>query len=78
MLEHHSNRSFPDLWGISFCFVHRSILSRVGASSKPGAVQTVSDPAVDYVVMGDDLAALKTDFNEAIDQVRLLFIVGPT
>ena len=39
MLEHHSNRSFPDLWGISFCFVHRSILSRVGASSKPGAVQ---------------------------------------
>jgi len=28
--------------------------------------------------MGDDLAALKTDFNTAIDQVRLLFIVGPT
>ena len=32
----------------------------------------------DYLVMGDDLAALKTDFNAAIDQVRLLFIVGPT
>jgi len=28
--------------------------------------------------MGDDLAALKIDFNAAIDQVRLLFIVGPT
>lgn len=33
---------------------------------------------VPYVVMQDDLAALKHDFNEAVDQVRLVFIVGPT
>lgn len=39
-----------------------------------GTVTTTDD----YVVMGEDLAALKTDFNAAIDQVRLLFIVGPT
>lgn len=42
----------------------------------PGAV--IATAVDDYVVMGDDLAALKTDFNTAIDQVRLLFIVGPT
>ncbi|TDI87776.1 MAG: hypothetical protein E2O75_10175 [Chloroflexi bacterium] len=42
----------------------------------PGAV--IATAADDYVVMGDDLAALKIDFNAAIDRVRLLFIVGPT
>ncbi len=31
-----------------------------------------------YVLMDDDLAALKSDFNAAVDQVRLVFIVGPT
>ncbi len=31
-----------------------------------------------YVLMQEDLTALKRDFNEAVDQVRLLFIVGPT
>ena len=31
-----------------------------------------------YVVMTDDLAELKADFNESVDQVRLVFIVGPS
>lgn len=31
-----------------------------------------------YVVMADDLAQLKADFNDSADQVRLVFIVGPT
>ena len=31
-----------------------------------------------YVVMADDLAKLKADFNESVDQVRLVFIVGPS
>ena len=31
-----------------------------------------------YVRMDQDLAAIKHDFNEAVDQVRLVFIVGPT
>ena len=31
-----------------------------------------------YVAMEQDLAAIKSDFNEAVDQVRLVFIVGPT
>ena len=30
-----------------------------------------------YVSMEADLAALKTDFNDAVDQMRLVFIVGP-
>lgn len=47
----------------------------VTSRATQGAVTEATD---DYVVMGDDLAALKTDFNAAIDQVRLLFIVGPT
>ena len=31
-----------------------------------------------YMVMADDLAELKADFNESVDQVRLVFIVGPS
>ena len=31
-----------------------------------------------FVVMQDDLARLKADFNAAADDVRLIFIVGPT
>ena len=31
-----------------------------------------------YIVMEQDLAAIESDFNEAVDQVRLIFIVGPT
>ena len=38
-------------------------------------VATAEEP---YVLMQDDLAALKSDFNDAVDQVRLVFIVGPT
>ncbi len=37
-----------------------------------------SDSPLPYVLMDDDLAALKSDFNAAADQVRLVFIVGPT
>ena len=31
-----------------------------------------------YIHMDQDLAAIKHYFNEAVDQVRLIFIVGPT
>jgi hypothetical protein len=31
-----------------------------------------------YILMQEDLAELKLDFNQAVDQVRLVFIVGPT
>ncbi len=31
-----------------------------------------------YVRMDADLSELKADFNGAVDQVRLVFIVGPT
>jgi hypothetical protein len=31
-----------------------------------------------YTVMQQDLTEIKSDFNDAVDQVRLLFIVGPT
>ena len=37
MRQHHPHRSFPNLGGISICFVHTPI-SRVGVSGKPGAV----------------------------------------
>ena len=42
------------------------------------AFAAADEPALPYVVMGEDLAELKRDFNEAADQVRLVFIVGPT
>ena len=55
------------------------LLAGCGEVTSRATLGAVTDAARDdYVVMGDDLAALKTDFNAAIDQVRLLFIVGPT
>ena len=36
------------------------------------------ESALPYILMDDDLAELKSDFNAAVDQVRLVFIVGPT
>ncbi len=62
-------------YGLLTCVL---LLVGCGDTTSPATRGTVSDPADDYVVMGDDLAALKTDFNAAVDQVRLLFIVGPT
>ena len=38
----------------------------------------VADDVKPYTVMRDDLTVLKTDFNHAADQVRLLFIISPT
>ncbi|MHB1515390.1 MAG: hypothetical protein ACYCVY_06705, partial [Acidiferrobacteraceae bacterium] len=37
---HHPYRPLADFWGKLAVLVHGSILSRVGASAKPGAVQT--------------------------------------
>ena len=37
-----------------------------------------SETPVPYVLMQGDLVPLKADFNTAVDQVRLVFIVGPT
>ena len=34
--------------------------------------------AGEYVLMQEDLAELRSAFNQAVDQVRLVFIVGPT
>lgn len=45
-----------------------------------GATTVPDDRNADgsYIVMNDDLAELKADFNAASDKVRLFFIVGPT
>lgn len=47
----------------------------VGAFSNSALAETQEMP---YVLMDEDLAELKSDFNDAVDQVRLVFIVGPT
>ena len=39
---------------------------------------TYADEKQGYIVMEDDLNAIKSDFNEASDKVRLVFISGPT
>jgi hypothetical protein len=55
------------------------LLAGCGDTTSRATQGPATDAATaEYVVMGDDLVALKTDFNAAIDQVRLLFIVGPT
>ena len=38
----------------------------------------IADDVKSYIVMQNDLKDIKADFNEAVDQVRLVFIVGPT
>src|SRR5262249_28670053 len=40
MLEHHPNSPFTELRRIFRCCFHDSILSRIGVSGKPGAVQS--------------------------------------
>ena len=42
------------------------------------ATATASESTSPYVLMQNDLAELKADFNAAVDKVRLVFIVGPT
>jgi len=42
VLEHHTNRTFPNFRGISRRLFHASILSRNGASGKAGAVHVGS------------------------------------
>jgi len=42
VLKDHTHRPVPYFWGISLLRVHDSILSRIGVSGKPGAVQTDS------------------------------------
>ena len=43
--KHHAYCTFPNFRGISFGSVHYSILSRNGASDKPGAIHRESRPA---------------------------------
>ena len=47
-----------------------------GCSEAPDTVTAASPPRI--IDMVEDLAILKSDFNAAVDQVRLVFIVGPT
>lgn len=43
-----------------------------------GASTANAEETKPYTLMKNDLIALKADFNAAVDQVRLVFIVGPT
>jgi putative transposase len=40
LVQQHPDCTFPEFRGIPDLFVHRSILSRIGASDKPGAIHT--------------------------------------
>ena len=42
------------------------------------AVSIATAQGAEYVRMEADLAKLKSDFNASADQLRLLYIVGPT
>ena len=57
--------------------MRRPLLTTLFALIQPLAAMAGNSP-MPYVLMDDDLAALKSDFNAAVDQVRLVFIVGPT
>lgn len=47
--------------------------------NQPGAnAVEAADKEKDYIVLTEDLARLKQDFNDHQGQLRLLFLVGPT
>ncbi len=55
------------------------MIRRVGAILLMLSLSASADQKLlPYVLMQDDLAELKQEFNNAVDQVRLVFIVGPT
>ena len=58
---------------IWFCLSMCAFVCAAVAGADPDAREDES-----YVVMDSDLAEIKADFNSAVDQVRLVFIVGPT
>ena len=64
-------------WRSASCILGTTLLI-AGCSDATTQETASSATASEYVVMGEDLADLKADFNAAVDQVRLLFIVGPT
>ena len=53
-------------------------LSACGGSSGPTPMAASGEQAARYQVIGDDLQALKDDFNANEGRVRLLFLSGPT
>ena len=44
----------------------------------PDETPVISTSPHEIIDMAENLAELKADFNTAVDQVRLVFIVGPT
>ncbi len=44
----------------------------------PDETLVISTSPHEIIDMAENLAELKADFNAAVDQVRLIFIVGPT
>ncbi|MFC0666164.1 hypothetical protein ACFFGU_04670, partial [Azotobacter chroococcum] len=54
----HANRPLPDFRGILRCCLHGSILSKVGASEKPGAVHWLESEGK-WGVQGDPLEFAK-------------------
>ncbi len=49
-----------------------------GCSKVPDETRAISVSAHEIIEIAEDLGTLKADFNAAVDQLRLLFIVGPT
>ncbi|WP_156797027.1 peptidyl-prolyl cis-trans isomerase [Nitrosomonas sp. Is79A3] len=72
MLLHQADCSFFYFGGIFVCFVHRSILSRFGASSKPGAIQVAKPSKAeidDYYQKHPEYFAQRKQFDLTIVRV---------
>ena len=70
MLLHHAHGAFADFGGKTIRFVHGSILSRLRASSKPGAIQVAEN---DKPIVGVYLPTLETrSFKSGSDAARQL------
>ncbi|MCL4474537.1 MAG: hypothetical protein M1455_11500, partial [Actinobacteria bacterium] len=70
VIEHHPYCSFLQLFGIPLSCVHDSILSKDGASRKPGAIHTIAylswrfDDSVDFIRVWD-----KQEISEGLKEV---------
>ena len=63
---------------LALLFILIASVSIGGCSKAPEEAPASATAPQEVVDLAEDLAQLKADFNAATDQLRLVFIVGPT
>ena len=73
---HASELEMIKLKAVSLALVASLLLT--SCTEAPDETPVIPTSPHEIIDMAENLAELKADFNTAVDQVRLVFIVGPT